>query len=169
MIRLKLFEVDNWKYLRKWIANESELIQFAGPIFSFPVDRTQVENYLSNPDRTVFKIENSSQQAIGMAEISDEGERVAKLARILIGEESMRGKGIGTELVNQLADYGFNKLKKKKLILNVYAWNLRAIKCYEKAGFRRADRSPTVVTVGSEAWETVEMENVIAPSTSKSS
>ncbi len=158
MIRLKPFEVNDWKYLQKWIANETELVQFAGPIFSFPIDRNQVESYLANPDRTVFRIEDSNQQAIGMAEISNEGENVAKLARILIGEESMRGKGIGTELVNQLADYGFNKLKKKKLILNVYAWNLRAIKCYEKAGFSRTDKSPTVVIVGSEAWETVEME-----------
>ena len=162
MIKLKPFEANDWKYLQKWIANEAELIQFAGPIFSFPIDRNQVESYLSNPNRTVFKIENSSRQAIGMAEISDEGGNVAKLARIIIGEESMRGKGIGTELMNQLADYGFNQLKKKKLILNVYSWNLGAIKCYEKVGFRRTDKSPTVVTVGSEKWEAIAMEKVSA-------
>ena len=162
MIKLKPFEVNDWKYLQKWIANEAELVQFAGPIFSFPVDRTQVESYLSNPNRTVFKIEDSNERAIGMAEISDEGGSVAKLARILIGEESMRGKGIGTGLMRELTDYGFNKLRKKKLILNVYSWNLGAIKCYEKVGFRRTDKSPIVVTVGGEKWETVEMEKVSA-------
>ena len=160
MTKLQPFRVNDWKYLRKWIANESELIQFAGPIFSFPIDRNQVESYLSDPNRTVFKIENSSKQAIGMAEISDEGGNVAKLARIIIGEESMRGKGIGTELMDQLADYGFNRLKKKKLILNVYSWNLGAIKCYEKVGFRRTDKSPILVTVGGEEWEAIEMEKV---------
>ena len=162
MTKLQPFRVNDWKYLRKWIANEAELIQFAGPIFSFPIDRNQVESYLSDPNRTVFKIENGSKQAIGMAEISDEGENVAKLARIIIGEESMRGKGIGTELMNQLADYGFNQLKKKKLILNVYSWNLGAIKCYEKVGFRRTDKSPTFITVGSEKWEAIAMEKVSA-------
>ncbi len=157
MIRLKLFEVDDWKYLRKWIANEAELIQFAGPIFSFPVDRVQVKSYLSNPDRAVVKAEDGSNQAIGMAEISDEGEGVAKLARILIGERSMRGKGIGTELIHKLVDYGFNKLEKKKLILNVYLWNLGAIKCYEKVGFHRTDKGPTLTTVGGGVWEAIEM------------
>ena len=161
MIELQPFEADDWKYLRKWIANESELIQFAGPLFSFPIDKNQVESYLSNPNRTVFRIENSS-KVIGMAEISNEGESVAKLARIIIGEESMRGKGIGTELMNQLADYGFNRLKKKKIILNVYSWNLGAIKCYEKAGFCRTDKSPILVTVGNEEWEAIEMEKVSA-------
>ena len=160
MIKLQPFGVDNWKYLRKWITNESELIQFAGPIFSFPINKNQVESYLSNPNRTVFKIEDSSKQAIGMAEISDEGGNVAKLARIIIGEESMRRKGIGTKLMNQLADYGFNKLKKEKLILNVYSWNLGAIKCYEKVGFRRIDKTPILVTVGDEEWEVIEMEKV---------
>ena len=160
MIKLQPFGVNDWKYLRKWIANEAELVQFAGPIFSFPIDKDQVESYLSNPNRMVFKIEDSSKQAIGMAEISDEGGSVAKLARIIIGEESVRGKGIGTKLMNQLADYGFNKLKKEKLILNVYSWNLGAIKCYEKVGFRRTDKSPIVVTVGGEKWEAIEMEKV---------
>ena len=159
MIELQPFEADDWKCLQKWIANESELIQFAGPIFSFPIDRNQVESYLSNPNRMVFRIENSS-KVIGMAEISNEGESVAKLARILVGEVSMRGRGIGTELMNQLADYGFNQLKKKKLILNVYSWNLGAIKCYEKVGFRRTDKSPILVTVGDEEWEAIEMEKV---------
>ncbi len=83
MIKIVSFEINDWKYLRKWITNEAELVQFAGPIFSFPVDRSQVESYLSNPNRTIFKIEDSSERAIGMAEISDEGGSVAKLARIL--------------------------------------------------------------------------------------
>ena len=158
MIELKPFEVNDWRYLQRWIGNEAELTQFAGPIFSFPVDRTQVERYLSNPNRTVFRIEDNDNQPIGMAEISDEGGGVAKLARILIGERSMRGWGIGTELMRQLTDYGFQRLNAERLILNVYAWNLSAIRCYEKAGFRRTDKCPVVVTVGTEAWETIEME-----------
>lgn len=162
MIKLVSFEINDWVYLQKWIGNKAELVQFAGPLFSFPIDKTQVESYLSNPNRTVFKVENSSRQAIGMAEISNEGVSVAKLARILIAEKLMRGKGIGTELVNQLVDYGFNKLKKEKFILNVYSWNLGAIKCYEKVGFRQTDRSPTVVTIGGEKWEAIEMEKVSA-------
>lgn len=159
MIELKPFITEDWKYIDKWISNESELIQFAGQIFSFPIDENQIKNYLSNSkNRTVFRIENKNNEPIGMAEISVEDENVAKLARILIGEKSMRGKGIGAELINKLTEYGFKKLKKGTIILNVYKWNIGAIKCYEKVGFSQTDKPIKYVRVGDEEWETIEME-----------
>ncbi|SHI30245.1 Acetyltransferase (GNAT) domain-containing protein [Mesonia phycicola] len=124
MIKLESFKIDYWKYLKKWISSESELVQFAGQIFSFPIDKKQVELYLSESNRTVFKIENENNETIGIAEINIPEDNVAKLARILIGEKSMRGKGIGTELINKLTEYGFYNLKKERIILNVYSWNI---------------------------------------------
>lgn len=58
MIELEPFKIKDWTYLKKWISNEAELIQFAGTIFTFPVDKRQVEIYLSNANRTVFKVVN---------------------------------------------------------------------------------------------------------------
>ena len=162
VIELKPFKIDDWKYLKKWISSESELIQFAGQIFSFPVDRKQVESYLSDPNRTVFIIENENKQSIGISEISILQENTAKLARILIGEKSMRGKGIGTDLINKLTEYGFDNLKKERIILNVYSWNIGAIKCYEKVGFSQTDKPIKFVKVGNEQWETIEMEKPVA-------
>lgn len=159
MIQLKPFKTEDWQYINQWIANESELIQFAGHIFTFPIDKNQIENYLSNAKkRTVFRIENENDEPIGMAEISIEDENAAKLARILIGEKSLRGKGVGTELINQLTEYAVKKLKKKTIRLNVYQWNIAAIKCYQKAGFRQTDKPTKYVKVGNETWETIEME-----------
>ena len=158
VIELKSFKIEDWKYLKKWISSESELIQFAGQIFTFPIDKKQVELYLSESNRTVFKIENENNETIGIAEISILEGNVAKLARILIGEKSMRGNGIGTELINKLTEYGFNNLKKEKIILNVYSWNIGAIKCYENVGFSQTNKPIKLVKVGNEEWETIEME-----------
>lgn len=160
MIILKPFKTRDWEYLSSWISTESELIQFAGPIFTFPINQSQVERYLSNKNRIVFKIETETKQTIGMAEISMEDNNVSKLARILIGEKSMRGKGIGTELINKLTEYSFGKLKSKKVVLNVYSWNIGAIKCYQKVGFSKTDKPIELVRVGSDEWETIEMEKL---------
>ena len=157
VIELKSFKIDDWEYLNKWISNELELIQFSGQIFTFPIDQNQVEIYLSDPNRTVFLIKNENDQPIGIAEISVGEGNIAKLARILV-ERSMRGNGIGTELVNKLTDYGFNKLKKDRIILNVYTWNIGAIKCYEKVGFSQTNKPIKYVKVGNEEWKTIEME-----------
>lgn len=70
----------------------------------------------------------------------------------------MRGKGIGSELITKLIEYGFNTLKKERIILNVYSWNVGAIKCYEKVGFSKSEKPIKIVEVGNEKWETIEME-----------
>ncbi|WP_299224432.1 GNAT family N-acetyltransferase [uncultured Psychroserpens sp.] len=158
MIKLETFKIEDWKHIEKWISNESELIQFAGSIFSFPIDETQIESYLSHPNRMVFKIVHANQQPIGMAEIYLEEGHIAKLARILIGEKTMRGKGIGTQLIDKLTKYTFNTLQKKRILLNVYQWNIGAIKCYEKAGFSKTDKPIVYIKVGHQEWATIEME-----------
>ncbi len=90
MIELKSFKIEDWEYLKKCISSESELIQFTGEIFTFPINQKQVEVYLSDSNRTVFKIDNENHQTIGIAEISIHQENIAKIARVLIGDKSMR-------------------------------------------------------------------------------
>jgi len=56
---------------------------------------------------------------------------------IIIGEKSYWGQGYGEEAVRLTLDYGFNVLNLNSVELGVYAFNLRAIRCYEKVGFKR--------------------------------
>lgn len=48
-----------------------------------------------------------------------------------------RGKGYGTELLNLILDYGFNNLNLHKIKLNVYPFNIGAIKAYTRVGFAK--------------------------------
>ena len=45
-------------------------------------------------------------------------------------------RGYGTEAVELLLGYGFNVLNLNNIMLTVFAFNKRALRCYEKAGFR---------------------------------
>lgn len=56
---------------------------------------------------------------------------------IFIGEDSARGKGIGTAAAERVIQYGFEELKLHKIFLRVLAENIGAIKSYEKAGFKQ--------------------------------
>lgn len=56
---------------------------------------------------------------------------------IIIGEEKHRNKGYGTEALNLLLDFIFNELNLHRIELKVYDFNERAIKCYEKCGFKK--------------------------------
>jgi len=54
---------------------------------------------------------------------------------ILIGEKSYWDKGYGTEATKLILKHGFETLNLNRIMLRVYDDNLRAIRCYEKAGF----------------------------------
>lgn len=54
---------------------------------------------------------------------------------IFIGEETARGRGIGTRTAKLMIRYGFEELNLHKIFLRVFADNLQAIGSYEKAGF----------------------------------
>ena len=54
---------------------------------------------------------------------------------IYIGEADGRNKGYGTEAIKMLVKFAFTELNAHRVTLNVVADNVRAIKCYTKAGF----------------------------------
>jgi RimJ/RimL family protein N-acetyltransferase len=54
--------------------------------------------------------------------------------RIFIGRDG-RDRGLGTEATRLICGYGFEKLGLHRISLEVYAFNPRARRAYEKAGF----------------------------------
>ncbi len=56
---------------------------------------------------------------------------------IVIPQKSSHNKGIGTEAINLLLKYSFERANLNKIELDVNEFNLGGIKCYEKCGFIR--------------------------------
>ena len=55
---------------------------------------------------------------------------------LFIGEKNYLNQGYGTEIVTQFTDWLLKKPKIKKILIDPSTENKRAIRCYEKAGFR---------------------------------
>jgi RimJ/RimL family protein N-acetyltransferase len=53
-----------------------------------------------------------------------------------IGERAYWGNGYGTEAMCLLLRFAFAELNLQRVSLGVYAYNPRALRSYEKAGFR---------------------------------
>jgi aminoglycoside 6'-N-acetyltransferase len=54
-----------------------------------------------------------------------------------IGETGYWGKGYGTRMVQAVVEYLFNVKKADRVVLDPQTWNERAIRCYEKCGFKK--------------------------------
>ena len=57
-----------------------------------------------------------------------------------IGEPDFWGKGFGSDAMHLMLRYGFTELNLHRVSLNVYAYNLRGIRSYEKCGFKHEGR-----------------------------
>ncbi len=56
---------------------------------------------------------------------------------ISIGAKDEWNKGYGTEATRLIVDYGFQTLNLNRISLRVYEYNPRAVRTYEKVGFKR--------------------------------
>lgn len=56
---------------------------------------------------------------------------------VRIGEKEYWGQGYGTDAVTLFLQYAFTVLNLKYVYLRVYNYNRRAIRCYEKCGFKK--------------------------------
>ncbi|MBN2069283.1 MAG: GNAT family N-acetyltransferase [Opitutales bacterium] len=54
---------------------------------------------------------------------------------IMIGHEEYRNRGYGPDALNVLIRFIFGEMNLYKIKLNVFSFNKRAIRCYEKCGF----------------------------------
>lgn len=59
---------------------------------------------------------------------------------IFIGDKDYLSKGYGTEAIRLILDYGFNYLNLHSISLNLMGFNERALKCYEKCGFKQTGK-----------------------------
>ncbi|SHG87536.1 GNAT family N-acetyltransferase [Pedobacter caeni] len=159
MITLQPFEEEDFQRLISWLDNEELLVQFGGPLFSFPLTSAQLQNYKNDKSRLSFKVISlPDQEVIGHAELfpSDE-EKTIKICRVLIGAETKRGQGSGQQVINELLKISFLQLGKEKVELNVYDWNTNAIKCYEKAGFILNANKTSQMVIKGNTWTAVNM------------
>ena len=76
---------------------------------------------------------------------------------IFIGEESARGKGVGTKSAILILKYAFEELGLEKIFLRVLKDNPGAVRSYEKAGFKKNDRTE-ILNINGEMCEVIFME-----------
>jgi RimJ/RimL family protein N-acetyltransferase len=55
---------------------------------------------------------------------------------IAIGENELRGKGLGQNAMKLVLEFAFHELNLHRVQLTVFDYNIQAIKLYEKLGFK---------------------------------
>lgn len=152
MISLERFTENDFDRFISWIKDEEELIQFAGPLFKYPLSYDQLYDYLKQRKKVPYRIKlNETKQIIGHCELNYENE-IPRLSRIIIGENSLRNKGLGKKIIVAMIDIVFHSTDYPAIDLNVFDWNLNAIACYRQIGFVIRPELQTSIMVSGKNW-----------------
>ncbi len=76
---------------------------------------------------------------------------------IFVGEKSAWGKGYGTEATRMMIRYAFDTLNLNRVSLHVHEYNERAVRAYQKAGFRMEGRLRQETFREGRYWDTFVM------------
>lgn len=108
-----------------------------------------VENVASHPAAWVIEYQG---RAIGEV-LLDNFVEADKRAGLIIGilDPAVIGKGLGTEAIKAIAEFAFDTLGIHKLSMRVLAFNIRAIRAYERVGFVREGLERESALIG-ETW-----------------
>ncbi|WP_138495269.1 GNAT family N-acetyltransferase [Paenibacillus pinistramenti] len=164
MIRLEYFRHADFAQLMEWISSPQFLIQWGGHTFQFPLDQQQLAAYLSQAnteasDKHIYRVvHEATGKVIGHINLQiDRINNSARVGKVLVGDQSLRGQGIGQRMIEEAVRIAFGDFKVHRVNLGVFAYNHSALACYEKAGFVRDGLLREARKFGDQYWDLWEM------------
>lgn len=140
MYYLRELERKDIMTINKW-RNDSSLVRFLCAPYRYinnEVDENWFNSYMSNRKNAIrcAIMSDTSDILIGMVSLIDIDyiNRSAKFS-IQLGDETNRGKGIGTFATMAMLKHAFENMNLYRIQLEVLASNIRAQHLYEKCGF----------------------------------
>ncbi len=145
MLTLKLMTPEDCQKVADWNRGKDSdyLIQWSGPhSYSYPITAEQVIPRCTLPNCRLYLICDGA-EAIGAMELDEiDLERKRALAARFILAEEKKGRGHGTEALNLLSNLAYEEFGITYMRLVVYCYNVSALRCYEKSGYRVAEYVP---------------------------
>lgn len=135
---LSPISMDDVERYTEWV-NDLEIGQFmlfSSTVIDLERERETLKTLMRN-DIVFAIVEKDTNKAIGNCGLHmvNEVHRRAYFG-IFIGEKTYWNQGIGAEATSLILDYGFNIMNLNNITLEVVAYNQRAVRCYEKVGFK---------------------------------
>ena len=135
---LSPIDTNDAEKFTEWL-NDIEILsnlQLYGSTVSLESEKEFLSNLSKEHNYSIIDLE--TEKLIGISGFLDvDHMNQTSEAGIFIGNKHFWNKGYGTEALSLLIDYGFKALNLHNIMLKVYEFNKRAIKCYEKIGFNQ--------------------------------
>lgn len=166
MIKLEYFTADDFQVLIDWISDDHLLMNWAGSHFRFPLTPDKLNWYIRDANdiaesgTLIYKaIDTETGKTVGHISLTavNRENRSARITRVLVGDTTQRGKGIGEKITRAVMQIGFADLDLHRMSLGVYDVNESGLRCYKKCGFRVDGVLRDISRHGDDYWSITEM------------
>ena len=141
-------EAEDKYLLVKWLSNPEVLQYYEGRDNPFDLEKVEKSFYsiTDSEVRCIIQYENVDIGYIQFYQLDEDSRTLygyGESTEIIygmdqfVGEVNYWNKGIGTQLINLMVNFLVEQKKADKIAMDPQTWNVRAISCYEKCGFRK--------------------------------
>jgi len=162
-VLLREYRREDLPWMRRWV-NDPEIVEYLSDIFLYPHAEQSTESYLDEilsgeGNGRGFVIADPATEAyLGQVNLDsiDWKNRVGRIG-IVIGSAENFGRGYGTEAMRLLVEFAFREMNLNRLELEVYEFNERAIRSYERVGFVQEGRLRERQYKKGRYWDVIQM------------
>lgn len=146
-IRLREIDTNDSPKMVVWRNKNRKYFVYQGEV-TLESQEKWLEKYREDPNELMFVMIDKGETVGQLALYNiDKKKKVAEFGRIIVDENHSQ-QGYATKAIRVLLRYGFNKLKLKKIYLEVFVNNHKAIGLYKKCGFRTVDIIEREISTG---------------------
>ena len=156
-LKLRLYDNDkDFEAIRNWVIDERTHAMWCANLFNYPLDKNNVAEVLAFAyekygDRPFILTTADGELACFLC-FSLKKENKEVMLKFIVVNPEFRGKGIAQEMLKTVREYIFTNTEAELVQLMVFPENIRAKKCYEKAGFTERSLTENAFNYKDESW-----------------
>lgn len=165
-VRLRPFELGDAEQFRQWF-NDAETLRWLGTV-GYQISLSAEQQLIRDAHQ------NDWEHGVALSiEATDRGDEPVLIGNIVlrglnaecrhaevgiaIGDDGSRGQGYGEDAMRTICRYGFEDLDLHRIELTTLAYNVRAVRSYEKVGFVLEGRRREHRYKGGRYWDLLMM------------
>lgn len=151
---------EDYEIFTEWM-NDFETTDYlgrSGQLQSLSAEKEFLEQHSNQKSSFVIVTldENKMIGTVSLKQFNDIN-RTATLG-IFIGDKAYRNNGYGTEAIRLILEYGFKYLNLQNIKLDLMEFNERALKCYQKCGFKEYGRRRKCKYINGKYYDSIAMD-----------
>ena len=156
-MKLRKFEIEtDFEMMKDWVTDERTHAMWCANLIKYPLSKEHLAEALKEAaDRfgdVPYVALSDDDKAVGFFCYTLNNETKEGMLKFVVVDPEARGKGTAREMLSLAVKQAFEDSDVAGVQLNVFPENVRAKKCYEKAGFVERNLTPNAFSYKDEAW-----------------